>query len=116
MHVVDRLARTDLFLDAADRRERVRLDVRRVLPDGDNRVLLLNRDAGCGPELLPAYVRDGEDRGLAGLLQWNLGRVDGGDRVGLGRRVLAAELGSVTSESAGARKGPCAWSLGVGAT
>ena len=92
VHVVDRLAGAGHLLDAAKRGERVGLHVRSLFPDGDNRILLPHRDAGGGPELLPSDVRDGEDRGLAGFLERDLGPVDGGDRVRLGGCVLTAEL------------------------
>jgi len=73
----------ELFV-AAERGQCVGGDVRSLLADGHHRVLLLDGDACGGAELLSAGVDDGEDRGLAGLLERDVGGVDRGDRVGLG--------------------------------
>ena len=106
VHVVDRLAGAGHFLDPAKRGERVGLHVRSLLADGDDRILLPNGDAGGGPELLPSDVRDREDRGLAGLLERDLGPVDRGDRVRLGSRVLTAELALGHERVGGREEGP----------
>ena len=85
-------ARVDRGQVAARRRLGVGLDLRRHLTDVGDAVLCLGDDLDLARRghRLRAVVRDREDRVVAGLLERDLGGVDGGERVAFRGGLLRA--------------------------